>query len=102
MDVPRAMVRPGGAEAVVPVDKKHGRDPAIGGQRVNGDRGGTKRPNFKLFRKSARQQGASAMGARVVAVAPWVPKAVSLAEAFCSQPLDGDSQSQLPPVVGFF
>lgn len=57
---------------------------------------GSRGCNFKLFRKAQGQRGLPRE--HVVPVAPWLPAAgPPLAEIFGSQPLGGDSDSQLLP-----
>lgn len=89
-DLPRASWSPG---AEVALGRRSRLAQASSGCTPNGE----ERRGFKAFRKAQgqlpRQRGAA------IPLVPWAPAAgPPLAEVFCSQPLD--SQSQIPPVLG--
>jgi len=93
VELPRAKWRPCAEVIAVPA----GSATPSGGSRANakGPQRSTRR-SFKLFRKADGQRAQPREA--VVPVAPWAPaEGRPLAEVFCSQPLD--SQSQLMPFI---
>eukprot|EP00927_Polykrikos_kofoidii_P080112 TRINITY_DN76999_c0_g1_i1.p1 TRINITY_DN76999_c0_g1~~TRINITY_DN76999_c0_g1_i1.p1 ORF type:complete len:389 (-),score=70.92 TRINITY_DN76999_c0_g1_i1:126-1184(-) len=97
VDMPQAQWTPGKVEIIVPNSRGQAAAASACSQATRGAASRTHRRSFKLFRKSDGQLPPARRQPTVVPVSPWAPAAGPLlSEAFCSQPMD--SQSQLPPI----
>merc|ERR1712007_282684 len=92
--IPRASWTPGGASIVAP----DARGSASSSDRPrNGRVFPNTSPNFKLFRKSDAQRTPTNGSRIILQTTPWAQTTrAARPDAFSSQNLDGDSQSQLP------